>query len=346
MARLQRARILDAVTEVVAERGYAETSVADVTEHGGLSRRTFYGTFDSKADAFFAAYDGLIDRVIRRMRAACSADSAPELRVHAALAELLWMVRRRPAWARVCVVEAQTASAIVGEYDRHLRPIVVWVEQVNEELRLVGPLEPAEQAAAVLGVLRVRIAGNPGMLSELLPRFWQLTIGGTSRRKLPDLESYEPFDGERRRLAAVADAAGTRDADRLLELVVDAVIDYDVESLCAAGDDAVVGALARAAMRGGPTAILQITGHVGPAPGGLSPQMRRCLRHVAAHPDDDGRAIGRALGVASESQLSRLVAGLRRRALIEDVSGGGRSRRWRVTAAGIRVLDGDQEINS
>jgi AcrR family transcriptional regulator len=53
----QRQRILDAALDVVGERGYAATTVADITSAAGVSRTTFYEQFQNKLDAFLTAYD-------------------------------------------------------------------------------------------------------------------------------------------------------------------------------------------------------------------------------------------------------------------------------------------------
>ena len=41
----------------MAEGGYPATTVADVTERAGVSRKTFYEHFQGKEDCFLAAYD-------------------------------------------------------------------------------------------------------------------------------------------------------------------------------------------------------------------------------------------------------------------------------------------------
>src|SRR6266498_996015 len=41
----QRGRLLDAMAAAVAEKGYAETTVSDVVDRAGVSRRTFYEQF-------------------------------------------------------------------------------------------------------------------------------------------------------------------------------------------------------------------------------------------------------------------------------------------------------------
>ncbi|MEV5832063.1 TetR/AcrR family transcriptional regulator [Nocardia sp. NPDC052112] len=49
-----RRRLLDAMAEAVRDRGYRETTVADVVRNARTSRRTFYEHFDSKQDCFIA----------------------------------------------------------------------------------------------------------------------------------------------------------------------------------------------------------------------------------------------------------------------------------------------------
>jgi AcrR family transcriptional regulator len=53
----QRGRLICAIADAVAEKGYAATTVADVIEHAGVSRKTFYEHFSDKEDCFLAAYD-------------------------------------------------------------------------------------------------------------------------------------------------------------------------------------------------------------------------------------------------------------------------------------------------
>ena len=63
----QRWRLLEAVTEVVAERGYEGASVAHVIAAAGVSRKTFYEHFADKEACFLAAYDVLSSRLLRAL---------------------------------------------------------------------------------------------------------------------------------------------------------------------------------------------------------------------------------------------------------------------------------------
>src|SRR4051794_5075686 len=66
----QRGRMLDAIAQVVAEKGYGAVTVADVVERAGVSRKTFYEHFRDKESCFLAAYDAGVDVLIATMRAA------------------------------------------------------------------------------------------------------------------------------------------------------------------------------------------------------------------------------------------------------------------------------------
>src|SRR5688500_3644291 len=72
-ARGQRARMLAAMADVVAEKGYAAATVADVVRAAGVSRTTFYEQFRSKEDCFVEAYDHGVDVLLDAVRSAVRA---------------------------------------------------------------------------------------------------------------------------------------------------------------------------------------------------------------------------------------------------------------------------------
>ncbi|HEX4307950.1 MAG TPA: helix-turn-helix domain-containing protein, partial [Solirubrobacterales bacterium] len=53
----QRERLIAGLAEAVAEKGYGGTTIADITRHAAVSRRTFYEHFDGKDECFVAAFD-------------------------------------------------------------------------------------------------------------------------------------------------------------------------------------------------------------------------------------------------------------------------------------------------
>ena len=63
----QRGRLICAVADCVAAKGYAETTVADVIALAGVSRKTFYEHFTDKEACFLASYDHGADAIHRAM---------------------------------------------------------------------------------------------------------------------------------------------------------------------------------------------------------------------------------------------------------------------------------------
>src|SRR4029453_19422645 len=68
VAESQRHRLMLAMTNEVAERGYVTTSVARVTTRAGVSRESFYQQFGSKLDCFLACFDAAADRLFGPLR--------------------------------------------------------------------------------------------------------------------------------------------------------------------------------------------------------------------------------------------------------------------------------------
>src|ERR687890_612790 len=97
---LHRARVADAFVEVVAERGYASTTVAEVTTRAVMSSRTFYRLYENKADAFAEVHTRLQERACERMQAAMQRHERGEEKLCAALKAVLGLVDEHPEWAR------------------------------------------------------------------------------------------------------------------------------------------------------------------------------------------------------------------------------------------------------
>ncbi|HYP55575.1 MAG TPA: helix-turn-helix domain-containing protein [Solirubrobacterales bacterium] len=73
VARNQRERLVAAVAEECAEKGYAETSVAAIAKRAGVSTVTFYKQFADKQDCMLAAHEQLLKRLLER------AEGLPEI---------------------------------------------------------------------------------------------------------------------------------------------------------------------------------------------------------------------------------------------------------------------------
>ena len=64
----QRERLVRAMLETVAERGYEATTVPDVVARARVSRNAFYEFFDDKIDCFIAACDDAAAEMLDQLR--------------------------------------------------------------------------------------------------------------------------------------------------------------------------------------------------------------------------------------------------------------------------------------
>lgn len=57
VAQNQRDRLAAGIIAAIAEKGYRDTTVADIAAAAGVSRRTFYSYFSSKEECYLATYE-------------------------------------------------------------------------------------------------------------------------------------------------------------------------------------------------------------------------------------------------------------------------------------------------
>ena len=176
VARSQRGRILRAVAESMAEKGYAATSVADVIARAGVSRSTFYELYDGKESAFLDAYSG-IELVHRHLLECFRAGETPTEMVRSAVRDHLASLAAEPAFTWMFFVEAVAAGPRILSRRREATEGFLDVLTAMVELaRDRDPSVPGPDRALLLafvGAVRELIASH--LLTE-------------SARTLPELE--------------------------------------------------------------------------------------------------------------------------------------------------------------
>jgi AcrR family transcriptional regulator len=115
VAESQRERMLVAMAEACATKGYANVAVADVIERAHVSRRSFYEQFSNKEDCFLAAYDagvaGLLEEIAAAEEAARGVGSGGLLAAARAGTETyLQLLADNPAFARTFLIEVLGAG--------------------------------------------------------------------------------------------------------------------------------------------------------------------------------------------------------------------------------------------
>ncbi|MFJ9369490.1 TetR/AcrR family transcriptional regulator [Nocardia sp. NPDC101769] len=80
-----RRRLLDAMADAVRERGYRDTTVADVVRLARTSRRTFYEHFVDKQDCFVAMLTERNNDTVQQIYAAVDATAPWDTQIHQAI---------------------------------------------------------------------------------------------------------------------------------------------------------------------------------------------------------------------------------------------------------------------
>jgi AcrR family transcriptional regulator len=112
----KKRRIMDAIAELTAEQGYEATKIGDIVRRAGVARKTLYDNFEGKEEVFLVAFDTAVDEVLQRIEANCAAVEGDwEERVQAGLAAFLGYVAEKPALARMCMIEALSATQAATE---------------------------------------------------------------------------------------------------------------------------------------------------------------------------------------------------------------------------------------
>jgi AcrR family transcriptional regulator len=117
---------MDAMAELTAEQGYDATKIADIVRRAGVARKTLYDNFDGKEEVFLGAFDSAVEEVATQIDEACEAAGEEWVdRVTAGLGAFLGYVAEKPAIARMCLVEAMSATPASAErYDAAMERLV------------------------------------------------------------------------------------------------------------------------------------------------------------------------------------------------------------------------------
>ena len=179
----QRERLVAGLAEAIAENGYSGTTIAHITKHAAVSRRTFYEHFSSKDECFVAAYDTVMTELRERVTKGFEeAEDWPHA-VRDGIAAMLEFLAAEPHLARLCMVEALVAGPVVVErYDAAIQSFVPYFQSGREGRppEVLARLSPTTEEALVGGMVslisRRIIAGKTEQLEELLPDLVEFTL--------------------------------------------------------------------------------------------------------------------------------------------------------------------------
>jgi AcrR family transcriptional regulator len=173
----QRERLFAAMVAAVDEKGYEAATVADLVKLSGVSRSAFYKHFEDKQACFLAAVEELIGPTLEKLAGDESAPAGAE-RARQAFEELIRLIVKQPAAAKMCIVEVYAAgpegAALVDRsMDQATELAVRMLAQVPEREGL-----PRELVRAIVGgiqkVIHKRLyRGQEEELPGLAPQLWE-----------------------------------------------------------------------------------------------------------------------------------------------------------------------------
>ena len=168
----QRERILDAVTLLTAEHGYAAVNVEGIAEQAAISLQAFYEHFENKDDAFIVAYEVGHAKCLSFVEAAYAAESDWREGVRAGISALLWFLASEPAFARIALIDVLTATPRAAE--RSSLALSAFAQLLAPGL-VAPPARPSDVTVdAITGgifelCLRCAMRGELALLPELAP---------------------------------------------------------------------------------------------------------------------------------------------------------------------------------
>ncbi len=92
-----RSRLLDGLAVSLSERGYRDTTVADIVRSARTSKRTFYDHFASKEECFIDLLRANMEQMIDSIRAAVDPDGTPDQQIRSAVDAYIDHIASRPA---------------------------------------------------------------------------------------------------------------------------------------------------------------------------------------------------------------------------------------------------------
>lgn len=178
----QRRRILRAIAELVAKRGYADVTVELIVKRAKVSYKTFYKHFSGKEECF----QQLFDRTVQSTEAAirdrlAERDGDWSDRVVLALGTWIERIVAEPLVARAVIVEAPTAGPGMQErYERATKafvPLFVQGRELNPRGdELPATIEDTLSGSVFWSAYQRLIVGEADRLPNLLPELAELVL--------------------------------------------------------------------------------------------------------------------------------------------------------------------------
>lgn len=172
----QRRRILDAMAELCARRGYPAVRIAEIVAAAGVSRATFYELFKDKEDCFLAAMEEALKRLLNAVMPSVYSErerSWPE-QIAESLEALLRYLASDPAYSQMAMIEALAGGERPFErYSVGTQMLTTLLDRGRDhappDVRIPSTAARAAQGAGESLIVEEMAHGRVRRLPDLLP---------------------------------------------------------------------------------------------------------------------------------------------------------------------------------
>lgn len=172
----QRMRLIEAMTEVAGEKGYAATTVADVIERSGISRKTFYEHFQNKDECFVEAYREGHDKLLADITAGVSRATGWRESLEFSLRAYVDSLAARPDFTRIFAIEVLAAGGEARRLrDERFEGFIEFYRDLTLQAGKENPELPQPSDEVIVAAI--------GAIAELVRR----TVSKYGPEKVPDL---------------------------------------------------------------------------------------------------------------------------------------------------------------
>ncbi|MDT5369568.1 MAG: hypothetical protein QOC62_3999 [Mycobacterium sp.] len=113
-----RRRLLEGLAESITERGYRDTTIADIVRHARTSKRTFYQEFSSKEECFIELLRTSNEEMIRQIVGAVDPQAFWHDQIQQAIGAYVDVIESRPAVILSWIRELPALGAVVRSVQR------------------------------------------------------------------------------------------------------------------------------------------------------------------------------------------------------------------------------------
>jgi len=153
-----RRRLLDGLAACIEERGYRDTTVADIVRHARTSKRTFYDHFPTKGECFLELLAANNEDLVSTLRSATDPEAPWQEQVRQAVAAYVGTIEAAPAitlsWIRELPALGAAARPLMRRSSGRLAEAIVELSEGPGFVRAgLAPLSPTA-AVILVGGLR------------------------------------------------------------------------------------------------------------------------------------------------------------------------------------------------